>query len=93
MRIFVSNNSNYGTIRLHQEMHHPSRTTGINDLVNPDFAAYGASFGALGLRIDKPEDAPSVVAEALAHDGPVMVEVNSSLETISALTTISEVRG
>jgi hypothetical protein len=34
-----------------------------------------------------------VVAEALAHDGPVMVEVNSSLETISALTTISEVRG
>jgi acetolactate synthase-1/2/3 large subunit len=93
VRIFVSNNSNYGTIRLHQEMHHPSRTTGINDLVNPDFAAYGASFGALGLRIDKPEDAPSVVAEALAHDGPVMVEVNSSLETISALTTISEVRG
>ena len=73
-------------------MHHPTRTTGINDLTNPDFAAYAASFGALGLKIEKPEDAPDVVTQAFAHDGPVMVDVNTSLETISALTTISEVR-
>ncbi|HAT34359.1 MAG TPA: hypothetical protein DCS82_01470 [Rhodospirillaceae bacterium] len=92
IRVFVSNNGNYGTIRLHQEMHHPSRTTGINDLTNPDFAAYGASFGALGLKIEAPEDAPGVVEQAFAHDGPVIVDVNTSLETISALTTISALR-
>jgi acetolactate synthase-1/2/3 large subunit len=92
IRVFVSNNGNYGTIRLHQEMHHPERNTNINDLVNPDFAAYAASFGALGLKIDKPEDVAGVVEQAFAHNGPVMVDVNSSLETISALTTITEVR-
>ena len=34
-----------------------------------------------------------VVAEALAHDGPVVVDVKSSLEAISAYTTISKLRG
>ncbi|MDA0656760.1 MAG: thiamine pyrophosphate-dependent enzyme, partial [Proteobacteria bacterium] len=90
--IFVSNNGQYGTIRVHQEVHHPSRTTGINDLVNPDFASYAESFGAKGLRIRKPEDAAGVLAEALAHKGPVMVDVSSSLENISSGTTITELR-
>jgi acetolactate synthase-1/2/3 large subunit len=90
--IFVSNNGQYGTIRVHQEVHHPSRTTGINELVSPDFASYAESFGAKGLRIRKPEDAAEVLAEALAHKGPVMVDVSSSLENISSGMTITELR-
>jgi len=36
---------------------------------------------------------PGVVAEALAHDGPVLIDVRTSLEYIAAYTTISDIRG
>jgi len=43
----VVNNGMYGTIRMHQEKHYPGRVSGT-ELVNPHFAAYARSFGALG---------------------------------------------
>lgn len=92
IRVIVSNNRNYGTIRFHQEMHYPGRVHSANNLVNPDFAAYAESFGARGLRIDTPDQADAVFQEALAHEGPVMVDVRSSLEAISSLRTITEMR-
>ncbi|MCH8169197.1 MAG: acetolactate synthase [Proteobacteria bacterium] len=91
-KIIVSNNGSYGTIRLHQERDHPGRVS-ATDLTNPDFAAWGRSFGALGLTVSDPDQVAAVVAEALAHDGPVVVDVKSSLEAISAYTTISKLRG
>ena len=91
-KIIISNNGSYGTIRLHQERDHPGRIS-ATDLTNPDFAAWGRSFGALGLTISDPGQVADVVAEALAHDGPVVVDVKSSLEAISAYTTISKLRG
>ena len=91
-KVVISNNRSYGTIRLHQERDHPRRVA-ATDLVNPDFAAWGRSFGALGLTVRKPEDVAGAVAEALAHDGPVVIDVHSSLEAISAYTTITKLRG
>ncbi len=91
-KVFISNNGSYGTIRLHQERDHPRRIVGT-DLANPDFAAWGRAFGALGLTISNPEDVATVCAEALAHDGPVVVDVKSSLESISAYTTVTALRG
>lgn len=91
VRIFVSNNKSYGTIRLHQEKSFPGRIEGT-DLVNPDFAKWAESFGAKGLRIDKSEDADRVLAEALAHDGPVVVDVAASLEHISAYTNLNSLK-
>ncbi|MCH8952548.1 MAG: acetolactate synthase [Proteobacteria bacterium] len=91
-KIIVSNNGSYGTIRLHQERDHPGRVSATG-LTNPDFAAWGRSFGALGLTVSDPDQVAAVVAEALAHDGPVVVDVKSSLEAISAYTTISKLRG
>jgi len=91
-KIIVSNNGSYGTIRLHQERDHPRRISGT-ELCNPDFAAWGRSFGALGLTIEEPGQAAGVVAQALAHDGPVVIDVKSSLEAISAFTTITKLRG
>jgi thiamine pyrophosphate-dependent acetolactate synthase large subunit-like protein len=43
--------------------------------------------------VSRPDQVAEVVAEALAHDGPVVVDVKSSLEAISAYTTISKLRG
>ncbi len=91
-KIVISNNRSYGTIRLHQERDHPRRVA-ATDLVNPDFAAWGRSFGALGLTVTTPEEAAGAVAEALAHDGPAVIDVVSSIEAISAYTTIARLRG
>jgi acetolactate synthase I/II/III large subunit len=76
----------------HQEQSKPTRATGINDLVNPDFASYGEAFGAKGLRIRAPEEAGPVLEQALAHRGPVVVDVDSRLENLSAQNTISDLQ-
>ena len=91
-KVVVSSNGSYGTIRLHQERDHPRRIS-ATELTNPDFAAWGRAFGALGLTVDDPGQAAEVAAQALAHDGPVVIDVRSSLEAISAYTTISKLRG
>jgi len=84
----VSNNGSYGTIRLHQEKHYPGRVS-ATELVNPDFAALARSFGATGLTLAKSADSAKIVAEALAAEGPAVIDVRSSLEHISAFTTLS----
>ena len=88
VRLFVANNGSYGTIRLHQEKQFPGRVAGTT-LTNPDFAALGTAFGALGLTIDSPDQAETVVQTALAHDGPVVVDVRTSLERLSTFATLS----
>ncbi len=84
----VSNNGSYGTIRLHQEKHYPGRIS-ATELVNPDFAALARSFGATGLNLTQSADSARIVAEALAAKGPAVIDVRSSLEHISAFTTLS----
>ena len=88
VRLFVANNRSYGTIRLHQEKQFPGRVAGT-ELTNPDFAALGKAFGALGLRLESPSEALGVVQAALSHDGPVVVDVATSLERLSAFSTLS----
>jgi acetolactate synthase I/II/III large subunit len=89
VRLLVSNNRSYGTIRLHQEKLYPGRTI-ATDLVNPDFASLARAFGAKGLSIRTAADAGPVVAEALACNGPVVVDVAASLQQISAFTTLEK---
>ena len=88
VRLFVANNGSYGTIRLHQEKQFPGRVAGTT-LTNPDFAALGVAYGVRGLTIDAPEQADEVVRTALAHDGPVVVDIRTSLERLSAFSTLS----
>jgi acetolactate synthase-1/2/3 large subunit len=81
--VLVANNSSYATIRLHQERVYPGRTI-ATDLVNPDFALLARAYGVLGLKISHPDDAGPCLAKALAHGGPVVVEVWTSLSWITA---------
>ena len=90
VRLFVANNRSFGTIRLHQEKLYPGRTI-ATDLTNPDFAALAEAFGATGLTIAAPDEAAPVVRRALATEGPVLVEVQTSLEHISAYTTLHDI--
>ena len=87
VKLFVSNNGCYATIRQHQERAYPGRTS-ATALTNPDFAAWARAFGATGIRVECDADIPDAVTEALAADGPVVVDVRASLQAISAYTTI-----
>ena len=89
--VVISDNGTYGTIRLHQEKAYPGRVHGTA-LANPDFAAWGRSFGALGLTVETPEDAEAAAKAALAHDGPAVIHVKASAEAISPYATIAELR-
>lgn len=84
----VSNNGSYGTIRQHQEKHYPGRVK-ATELANPDFAAFARAFGATGITVSTSAEAPAAVAAALAAEGPAVIDVRSSLEHISAFTTLS----
>ena len=89
--IFVVNNRMYGTIRMHQERHFPGRVVGT-DLVNPDFAAYAAAFGAHGEVVTRTEDVEAAVERALDAGRPAVVELVVDPEGISPRATISEIR-
>lgn len=72
--LFVIDNSRYGTIVQHQEREYPGRPSGTT-LDNPDFAALGTAYGALGLRLDSTETIDEVLETAFDHDGVVLVHV------------------
>ena len=44
-------------------------------LLNPDFSSLARDCGAYGRRVTDPADVGSIIAEALAHPGPAMVEI------------------
>ena len=92
VRIVVSNNGAFGTIRQHQEKRYPGRIQSTG-LANPDFAALARAYGATGLTASTADEVPARLADLLAADGPALLEVRSSLENISAFTTISRLRG
>ncbi|HEY3724460.1 MAG TPA: thiamine pyrophosphate-dependent enzyme [Acidimicrobiia bacterium] len=51
-------------------------------LHNPDFCEYARSCGALGIRVAAPDELDDALAAALAHDGPVLVEVIADPELV-----------
>ncbi len=92
VKTFISNNGSFATIRMHQEIAYRGRVHGTA-LRNPDFAKWAESFGALGLTVASIAEAPEAVARALAHDGPVVVDVKTAVEHISPFATIDSLRG
>jgi acetolactate synthase-1/2/3 large subunit len=74
--VIVVNNGMLGTIRMHQERAFPGHVI-ATELRNPDFAAYAASFGALGLLVQRTEEFPAALARARAHQGPALIELRT----------------
>lgn len=89
--LVISDNSAYGTIRMHQEKHFPERVSATN-LRNPDFAAVARDFGALGIRVDDSSQIDAALCTALAAGGPAVISVRTSLQYISASATIDQLR-
>jgi acetolactate synthase-1/2/3 large subunit len=89
VKIFICNNSCYGTIRMHQELRFPGRVA-ATELRNPDFAALARAFGAVGLTIENDADVAAVVKEAMTTDKPVVVDVRASLNYLTAWRRLDE---
>jgi len=80
--VIVVNNGMLGTIRMHQERAFPGHVI-ATELRNPDFAAYAASFGALGLLVERTEEFPAALARARAHQGPALIELRTDPDQLS----------
>src|SRR2546430_12866132 len=89
--VIVVNNSQYGTIRMHQERSYPGRVYATG-LVNPDFAAYARSFGAHGEVVKATAEFASALDRALAAGGPALIEIRIPEEAITPSTTLAAIR-
>ena len=89
--ILIINNSSYGTIRMHQERHYPTRVSGT-EIVNPDYMAIAAAYGFHGERVTRTEDFAPAYQRACAAPEGAIVEIVTSAEAISPRTTISALR-
>lgn len=87
----VVNNNMLGTIRMHQERHYPSRVSGTS-LVNPDFAAYAAAFGAHGEVVERTEDFPAAFERARNAGRPALIELRVDPEALTPTQSLSAVR-
>ena len=84
--IVISDNSMYGTIGMHSYMRYPDRKfMEAMKLTNPDFAAWGRSFGAEAITIREESEIAAGIAAAFAvKTKPVVVHCLTSAIQMSA---------
>jgi acetolactate synthase I/II/III large subunit len=71
----VFNDGAYGNVRRIQKERYGNRLI-ASDLFNPDFVAFGKSFGAEAMRARNPQELRQALRHAFAHrDGPTLIEV------------------
>jgi thiamine pyrophosphate-dependent acetolactate synthase large subunit-like protein len=82
----ISDNSMYGTIGMHTHVRYPGRPfMNTMRLTNPDFAAWGRSFGAEGITIREESEVADGIARAFAvKTKPVVVHCLTSALQMSA---------
>jgi pyruvate dehydrogenase (quinone) len=72
VKVVVFNNGALSFIELEQ------RAAGFlstgTELKNPNFAAMAEAIGIRGIRVEQPGEVETAIADALAHDGPVLVD-------------------
>ncbi|WFL77450.1 thiamine pyrophosphate-binding protein [Altererythrobacter arenosus] len=92
MLVIVVDNSTYGTIRMHQEREFPARLSATH-LDNPDFAAFGAAFGAWTQAVDTTEGFKNALAEARGRTGLRLIHAKIDIEQLAASgATVSGLR-
>jgi pyruvate dehydrogenase (quinone) len=73
VKLIVFNNSALAFVEL--EMKAAGMLDFATDLLNPDFAKMAEAVGVLGLKANAPEQVRPMLAQALSHPGPALVEV------------------
>ena len=92
LMVIVIDNSGYGTIRMHQEREFPERVSATR-LENPDFAAFGASFGAWSATADTTQEFKDALVAAEGRSGLRLIHVRIDVEQLAASgATVSGLR-
>ena len=71
--IVWNDGGHYDMVKFQEEMKYP-QAAGVK-FGNVDIVKYAESFGATGLRVNKPADLTKVLSQAFNIDGPVVVDV------------------
>ncbi|KAF2411400.1 pyruvate dehydrogenase (quinone) [Pseudomonas antarctica] len=80
VKVIVFDNSSLGFVAM--EMKAAGYLDTGTELKNPDFAAMSNAMGILGIRVEQSEDLEPALRRALAHDGPVLVDVVTATQEL-----------
>ena len=75
VKVFILNNQYMGMVRQWQELLHGGRYSESYTASLPDFVKLADAFGAVGLRVTKPEEVDRAIKEMLAVPKAVIVDV------------------
>ncbi|NKG20766.1 ubiquinone-dependent pyruvate dehydrogenase [Paeniglutamicibacter terrestris] len=87
VKIVVFNNSSLNFVEL--EMKAAGFVTFATDLANPNFADVATAMGIRGFRVEDSRNLKSTLAQALAHDGPALIDVVTDRQELSMPPAIS----
>lgn len=87
VKVVVFNNSSLNFVEL--EMKAAGFVPYATDLHNPDFSAVAQAIGIKGYRVEHSKDLPGVVRQALAHEGPVLIDVVTDANELSMPPAVS----
>ena len=75
VKIFILNNEYMGMVRQWQELLHGGRYSESYTAALPDFVKLAESFGAVGMRAERPDEVDDLIREMLATDNAVIADV------------------
>jgi acetolactate synthase-1/2/3 large subunit len=75
VKVFILNNQYMGMVRQWQELLHGSRYSESYSEALPDFVRLAEAFHGKGLRATNVGELDGVIAEMLAHPGPVIADI------------------
>lgn len=78
VKVFILNNKVLGMVRQWQKLFYANRFADTDPNRKTDFVKVAEAFGVKGLRINTNDDIDAVVKEAIAYDGPVLVDCRIS---------------
>ena len=87
VKVIVLNNGALAFVEL--EMKADGIVNYGTDLDNPSFAEVARAVGLLGVRIERPSELDGGLRDALAHDGPALIEVMTTRQELSIPPTIT----
>ena len=83
--VIISNNSIYGTIRMHQEREFPGRPSGTS-MLNPNFADLAKSYGGYGEVVHKTNQFSSALERAREAEKPAILDLRTDPKAINPQT-------
>jgi acetolactate synthase-1/2/3 large subunit len=80
VKVFLMNNGYMGMVRQWQELFWDRRYSSVEMGASPDWVKLAEAFGATGMRCERSDELEQAMADALAADGPVLLDVRVAQE-------------